>query len=364
MISTRVIAIFSITAAFGCAKVDSRVPIKRRLEGVSRQGVFVSPFAYQHFLQSELAVARGDYRLAIEELKLARAGPWDDPFLIARLADLLDRAGNQDDADRIIEAGIRAHPSAESVYLAQGAIALRRDEPAKAALAFANAARVEPGSPRGPLALSRLLHLSGNATLGDAILATHLQRNPDSDLWVFETRAELALANGSVDNLLLALRALQEQTELRSGLLKRAVELAMAQSRPLVALEILDLDPDMLPSQRFAALRTLGRGSEAMAVVLQGHPEYAAENLRAQAFLELGHASLALDLLAPLSRSPKRRLILGKALIQLCRYAEAAEELSAIPFGASVFVEARLKLAEALSGAGVSELAAGILVRP
>src|SRR5690606_32400366 len=92
----------------------------------ARTGIFVSPFSYEHFVRGELAYLRGDLRQAREEYMLARAGPEDDPLLIARLADVLDRLDREAEALALLREGEALDPESELIWLARGRIAERR----------------------------------------------------------------------------------------------------------------------------------------------------------------------------------------------------------------------------------------------
>src|SRR5262245_14492021 len=58
-----------------------------------RPRAFVSPYSYEWFIRGELLVARGAYAQAAEAYRSALASADDDPYLLSRLADALDRAG-------------------------------------------------------------------------------------------------------------------------------------------------------------------------------------------------------------------------------------------------------------------------------
>ncbi|MBZ0115812.1 MAG: tetratricopeptide repeat protein, partial [Sandaracinaceae bacterium] len=125
--------------------------VTRTVGGRVRTGPFVSPYAYEHFVRAELANIQGNLRAAELEYRRARTGPTDDPLLIARLADVVDRLGREAEALALLDQGEALDPSAEAVWMARGRIAERHGHSDLAIEAYARAAAVAPGSEQGAL---------------------------------------------------------------------------------------------------------------------------------------------------------------------------------------------------------------------
>ncbi|MCZ7677358.1 MAG: tetratricopeptide repeat protein [Sandaracinaceae bacterium] len=142
----------ALVLASACGGMFGSPIITRRVGGEERQGIFVSPFSYEHFVRGELAWLRGDLREALEEYQLARAGPEDDPLLVARIADVLDRLGREREALAMLDQGEALDPRSELVWLARGRIHERHDRATDAMDAYARAAALAPSSEEAPIA--------------------------------------------------------------------------------------------------------------------------------------------------------------------------------------------------------------------
>ena len=135
-----------VLASIGCGPQYGAGAITRRLDGQPRTGIFVSPFSYEHFVRGELAYVAGDLRQAREEFLLARAGPEDDPLLIARLADVLDRLGREEEALAVLREGDALDPESELIWLTRGRIHERRGRIEEAKEAYSRALSLAPRS--------------------------------------------------------------------------------------------------------------------------------------------------------------------------------------------------------------------------
>ncbi len=183
-------ALLALALSSGCGGMYGSGVITRRVGGQEREGIFVSPFSYEHFVRGELAYLAGDLRLALEEYQLARAGPEDDPLLIARIAEVLDRLDRERDALAILEQGEALDPRSELVWLTRGRIHERHDRIEEAAHAYSRAASFAPRSEQGPIALAALLRAHGDPEEADAVLERYLERGQGAGA----ARARLALA--------------------------------------------------------------------------------------------------------------------------------------------------------------------------
>lgn len=351
----------------GCPRAFDTPEITRTVGGEERRGPFVSPFAYEHFVRAELAIAHGDLGVAIEELRQARLGPEDDVYVIARLAETLEAAGRSESADAVLEEGFGLDAEAEALWLARGRIANSRDETEAAITAFARASDIAPGSPHGPLALARTLTASGARERAEQVLVDFVARARRGSAQALRARLSLAVARGDGAGAADAVEALLQVAPARQQEVRAAATAAMLGGRPLLAARLLDHLPRRPEDEalRVRALLAAGRTSEAEGVLATAPPERFGGALeQASLFLEAGRPERAEELANAAviaEATPRGRLLRGQARLALGRYDEAALDLSAVPPGTSSFVPARLALARALEAQGSKGLAAEVL---
>lgn len=341
--------------------------IRRTVGGESRVGNYVSPYSYEHFIRGELAAARGDLREAAEEYRLARAGPADDPFLLARLADVLDRLGRENEAMQILAQGDELSPDDESIHLQRGRIHERHDRLDEAADAYARAASAAPGSEQGPLALAALLRRRDQATEADAVLERYLGRARGAGA----ARARLALAIERRDPLAAAeaVRALLEAAPARASEVRAAARTALDGGQPELALRLLAALPDD-PEDRATRLRAAIEARQhelAEGMLAERMPTSPPELIAvAEGYLAIGMPARALELgRVAMSEDggPLARLVVGRALAATERADEGAVILSSIEPGSRAWPDAPLALADALRLRGRPALAAEALAR-
>ncbi|MFW6050787.1 MAG: tetratricopeptide repeat protein, partial [Myxococcota bacterium] len=156
-------------AAAGCAGTPAP-EVARVMGGERREQTFVSPYAYEWYVRGELAAAHGDLEAAARAFQRARSGPEDDPYVIARLADVLDRLGRRGEAERVLDEGLALDPASEAVWLARARIARRHDALGDALEAYHQAEQAAPASPEAPLELAELLREAGRPGRAAAVL--------------------------------------------------------------------------------------------------------------------------------------------------------------------------------------------------
>lgn len=336
--------------------------IERTVGGEVRSGSFVPPFAYEHYVRGELALASGDFVAAVQELELARSGADDDPLLCARLATARHGAGDAAGAARAIDEGLALDPQAEAVLLAAGAIDEANGDTTAALARYEAAVAAAPASLSATEALVSLLERLSDPARAAEVLARHEQ--PEQ----IEAAIRRALAVGAIDRA-MTLRRL-------AGPMSRRVSVTIAErlslaGRPVLAAEVLapwmGSAPESGPERRVridTAIR-LGERTEAeglLAVPFEGDVE---EELNdALALVALGEAAAALELASSArARAPSLRadVVLAATLLAVGRLEEAVALASAVPAGSSVSSDASAVLAEALDRAGLPALAADVL---
>lgn len=350
----------------GCG-ASATPAIVRRVGGERREGVFVSPYSYEMFVRGELAVARDDLRGAAEAFELARAGPDEDPLVLARLADVLDRLGQREEADEILGTGHALDPRSEAIWLAEGDIAVRRGEREHALEAYERAEAAAPASSTSPIALSRLLRRLSADGRADAVLERFIQRNPERGPAVRRARLELALARGDAVAAAEAVTSLLEIAPAERAEVVRAAELALERGRPGLAARLLAAVPASAGDAglRVRALVESGRAEEAEAILATAAPEVLGGLVgQSRLFLAAGRPDRAAeiaDVAVLTDPGPDAWLAAGLAKLSEGRYVEAAPLLSRVPPGVRGFSEARVALATALASQGLAITAAEVL---
>ncbi|MGE3633449.1 MAG: hypothetical protein AB7P00_26350 [Sandaracinaceae bacterium] len=351
----------------GCGGIGGGYPITRTVGGHARAGVYIPPESYEHFIRGELAVASGDLRAAAREYEAARSGSAGDPYLVARLADVRDRLGQEQQALSLLdEAEARDHES-EPVLLARGAIAERHERWDDAESAYERASAGAPESDAPVLALAELLRRRARAEEADADLeryAVHA-RGPGA------ARARLALAieSGDPHAAMEAVRALLEVAPARADEVREAARVALAHDRPEIAARLLAALPDDETNRelRLDALIAARRYDDAATLLGGWMPEGPEELLRvADGYLAIGDPARARDLAEVAARGeggPRAQLAIGRALAAMGDRGRAATVLSAIGPGTGAWPDAPIALADVLRDAGLPARAAEVLAR-
>ncbi len=358
-------AVLAAVLAVGCGGASS-YPVTRRLGGEPVTGVFVSPFSYEHYVRGELAIATGDLQTAAEELELARAGPDEDPLVMARLADVLDQLDRHEDADRVLTDALERFPDAESPWLARGAILERRGEIEPAIDALEHAERAAPRSELAPLALAKLLRAHDAEGRAEAVL-TRFVRRSGGTAGAFRAALDLALTRNDAEGAVRAVRDLMRVAPVRADEVTRVARAALEGGRPVLAASLLDGVPPERADVvlRVRALHAAGRTSAAEAALASATDDAVGGPLgRAELSLAVGRPDQALALAEAESlreESPRAWLIIGLASLALEQPDDAARALARIPRDASVHDDAARALARALDESGLDGLAAEIL---
>lgn len=360
------LSILLIFALAGCGSYGGP-PITRTVGGERHTGIFVSPFSYEHFVRAELASIAGDLRQAEQEYRLARAGPEDDPLLIARLADVVDRQGREEEALALLDEGERLDAESELIWLTRGQVHERHGRLDEATQAYARAASVAPRSEAGPLALAALLRARGEPAEADAVLARYLERA--SGAGAARARLAIAIERGQGQAAAEAVRSLLEFAPARADEVRGAVVTALEDEQPALAQRLLAALPPR-PEDRALRLRAAiaaGDREGAEGLLARWMPAGPAELVVvAQGYLAIGMAEQAEEL-ARMALAEEggtsAQLVHGEALRALGRLGEAAAALARVDPGTGGFREARLELAETLRQAGRPALAAEVLGR-
>jgi len=305
-----------------CAYPRPPSEVVRVLDGERERGGFVSPYAYEHFVRAELAVATGDDETAVDEYRMARSSASDDPLLAARLAETLDRLGRPDAAARALEEAEAMDPQSEALWLARARIAQRAGETEAALEALVAAREAAPRSTAPVLALAELLRAGGS----EERAAAALSRVEGSDLATLRARLALATHRRDAARLAEVSEQLLQRAPLHADDVRAAIQVALSEDRPNLALRLaraLHPEDDLallvrchLAAGDRAGLRELLASVDARRVgevALARHWLEAGDPARAEA-----HGLAAGD---------EGRVVVARARLAMERFAEAALDL-------------------------------------
>lgn len=276
---------------FSCACGGRAYPVARVVEGEVHVGVFVSPYAYEHFMQAELAVAAGDDETALREYALARTGPADDAYVIARQAAAALRLGRVDEVDALLEAGIALDPESEPITLMMGRVDEGRGEFEAAALHYADAHRFAPHSTEPAQRLAMLLSQSDAAA---SVLSSITQTA--SRPIALRARLALAIHQQNADLAAETALALMRVAPVFATELLATARTQVEEGRPAMALRLLEhpaLQVATTMPLRLRALSATEQNEAARAMVLS-YSGAASASQRAHWWWLCGDAELAL----------------------------------------------------------------------
>lgn len=332
-------------------------PVTRVMGGERRAGVFVSPYAYEHFVRAELAAAHGDDELAVNEYRLARAGSVDDAYVIARLAGALMRLLRLEEADAALAEGDVVDPESEAIAVARGDLYRMRSDDEAAVASYVRAAELAPSSDTPIFRLAALLESTGAA--GRALEALASGSSPA------RLRAALAIAVARRDAASAGRIAerLSRIAPVYAADIAEAAQLALTEGRPILALHLLRhplLGENRLLPLRARALLAAGRSEEAEVLVVGSSDRAIPEATeRASLLLAVGRADLALEIaeLAAGAGDERARVWVAASALELLDAPRAAEVAARIPAAASDGARATQILDDALRTSGLPELA-------
>jgi len=328
--------------------------VPRVVDGELEHGPFVSPYAYEWFIEGEASASQGRHGEAAMAFENATAAPADDALLMTRLAEEYELSGDSRRADRTLTVARRSYPGSPWVALAQGRIAEHRGEEREAIAAFLRARELAPGWDAPIIALAESLIASGRPERASAILLDHLGSSRNARL----ERArgvllELARRSGDAETLARTL-ALDPDSTLAARA-QEAGKLALENGQPALAARALAaaLDTPENVALWLQALMKSGARAEVASFLAgadSGHLGGWSEHV--DLLLKIGEVDRALDLLKSTAPSPKVEYAKGRALLIDGNFVEAAAALAEVPFGTASFEAARLAFAECSTAQG------------
>jgi tetratricopeptide (TPR) repeat protein len=350
--------------ATGCSRLpEPRNPtMVRSFHGTLVPGYYVSPAAYQHYIQAQILSNEGRSEEAVDELRHALASDGASPYLRSRLAEELLQLGRIDEAREEVEAALHLDPqfpegwvdlarvkerigdwagaeaslkhaldidkTCEDAYLAMVGLYHEHGMAARADEVWQRMAKFVPSSPQAHEAVGRSAFVRGDLKKAEAEWKQAL----DLDGSLTDARVEYAQLLQGEGRYAEAAAQLREAWD-RSGdpkLAEMIVRLEMAGGREVQARELVDrLEDEGGNHERrldVARLRLVSREPE-----------------RARAIAE--------ELLKS-SESPKARIVAATALEALGRVDDALAQLRKVPREAAQYGKAQEQIGRLLRDSG------------
>lgn len=331
-----------------CASPAPRT-VPRIADGEVEHGPFVPPYAYQWFIEGEVAAAKGQHDEAAMAFEAATAASTDDLLLMTRLAEEYELSGASRRADRTLALARRRYPNAARVELAEGRIHQARNQADEALSSFVRANRLAPMWDEPVIAVAHALRAQGHRERASAVLLEYGENAPEGKA-AAARRISIEVAHREADAKALERALALDPSSTPTARALAAGQLMLEAGRPALAARILGgalSTPENVASW-LQALAQSGDRSEAARFIASGSGKgVGALEERADLLLEIGEVERAVELLDEAEgSSPRMAYSKGRALLAHGDYAEAAAVLATIPLGAASFEESRLALAD------------------
>ena len=363
-----VVPLLLVAAASGGCGSPAAFEIERTVGGSRRLGAFVAPSSYEHFIRGELHRGRGAWLAAEGEYEQARAGVADDPLLVARVADVRDRRGDEAGARAALDEGFRLAPESQIIWQTRGELAERHGDLPAAAAGYERASALSDDDEEPLLALARVLHAMGRDAAAEAALTAWIDRRPRS-VGALRARLSLFLSAGRSSDAADAALALVRSSPGHAQEVEEAARAALDAGRPTLAHRLLAALPtgSVSASLRLEVALAAGLRPEVEASLASFDPEGAdALMLAARCALWLDDPARAVEL-AGLARASghvaEATMMLARARLAEGRLEEAASLAGSVSGDSSALVQARALVAEALAARGFPGLAGEVTPR-
>lgn len=275
-------------------------PVTRVIDGEEQEGVYVSPYAYEAFLEGELFYNRAQYDEAFEAYARARTGPRDDRFVVSRMVQCRLAQEEFEAAETLYQEAIamsdgEGGPPSEALFLAGAEAAFHLENPVgfRARLLEAHKLSRDP-SHAASWACDVALSAENGSTIDPALSSSaraslsDMTRSQPSSLHARLEHAVLVRDDESLRSalesmssaLLVSLR--DRRFELAERTLFSAPEIALRLARTLETARALELEVRAL-----VELERLDEANAQIARSLAGHEE------RTQLFALVGSDELA-----------------------------------------------------------------------
>ncbi len=328
--------------------------VPRVVEGELEYGAFVSPYAYEWFIEGEASANQGRHGEAAMAFENATAAPEDDALLMTRLAEEYELSGDSRRADRTLAAARRSYPGSPWVALAQGRIAQHRDEEREAIAAFIRVQELAPGWDAPVVAMAETLVASGRPERASALLLEYLGSSRHAHIErARRVLLDLARSRGDAETLSLALALDPHSTPAARA--REAGKLALENGQPAFAARALAAalaTPENIALWLHALFRSGDRAEVASFLGGSDSQRLGDWSERVDLLLKIGEVERALDFLKSITPSPKVEYARGRALLIDGNYVAAAAAFAEVPFGTASFEAARLAFAACSTAQG------------
>jgi tetratricopeptide (TPR) repeat protein len=155
-------------------------------------------------VEASAAIARNDFQAALDILKnLLSRDKELDVSLLPRVASLLQEAGASDEADAVVERHAQSGGDAVAAVLVRSEILHRRGDAARAVEALEEALQQPLAGASRSLLARRLIFLEIDAGAMRSARGRlyEMRKEKTSELWVYETAADLAILAGDFAEL-------------------------------------------------------------------------------------------------------------------------------------------------------------------
>lgn len=329
----------------------------------------MSSSSYEAFVRAERAVALGELTEAVYQYRVALAGASEDPYVLARLALVLEQLGQHDDADDAVERALRLDPESEAGWIVKAEIAHQRHNVNAAIAAFEHAAASPVDSTDATLRLASLLYETNDAPRADALLDALIERAGEGALPAARARLRMALERNDLAGILESANSIQRTFPMTSAEVRGIAQRLLQGGQGERAADLLATVPEsaddgrlridaLLAARRFGAveaylathsLSRIGSPIDVAQIYLSANvPERA---------LELAEGTLLTQ------SDPRAHLVAAEAAYALNLFDRTAQHVASIERGASDYVPSRLLLSRALVGHGMRAEAVEVLSR-
>lgn len=350
--------------AAGCSRLpEPRNPsMVRSFNGTLVPGYYVSPAAYQHYIQAQLFANDGRAEEAADELRHALASDGASPYLRTRLAEELLQLGRVDEAREEVEAALHLDPQFPEGYVDLAKVRSRLGDHAGAEVALKRALEIDKSCEDAYLALVGVLRERGQAGRADAVWREMAKNVPGSA----QAHEEVGRAELAKGNVKMAESELQKAIDLDGGLVDARVEYAQLlqgegrfSDATTQLREAWDHTGDVKLAEMYAKLAMAsGHEPDARELVDRIDDEGGGRDRRlevAQLRLitrEPDRARSIADEILKATESPRARLVAAHALEAQGHIDEALGQLRKVPREAAQFPKAQESLARLLRDSG------------
>jgi len=112
-------ALLAVALAAGCLPATPRSTV-RLIDGEPQDSAFVSPGAYHHYIEGEIALLQGDSSVAAEHFQAALTYDPESAYIHFRLAEIHGRAGRLKEAHAELDGALRLRPGFADALVLRG----------------------------------------------------------------------------------------------------------------------------------------------------------------------------------------------------------------------------------------------------